>query len=71
MGGAPESAALVGDTETDMAAARGAGISAIAVTYGYCRVPPNRLDADALIDDFRDLPETLRTVFLQRNSCTT
>ncbi len=70
MGGAPESAALVGDSETDMAAARGAGISAIAVTYGYCRVPPYSLDADALIDDFGDLPETLRTVFLHRNSRT-
>jgi len=71
MSGAPESAAFVGDSESDMAAARGAGISAIAVTYGYCRVPPNRLDADALIDDIRDLPETLHTIFLHRNSCTT
>ena len=53
-------AVFIGDSETDMAAAKNAGIPAICVTYGYCHVPYNELGARALIGDFHDLPEELK-----------
>lgn len=58
----PATAAFVGDSETDIAAARDAGIPSVAVTYGYSKVPPNTLGADALIDAFGDLPQALSSL---------
>ena len=52
-------AVMVGDSETDMAAARDAGIPSIAVTYGYRHCPPENLDTDLLIEKFSDLPDAL------------
>jgi phosphoglycolate phosphatase len=45
----------VGDSPTDVALARNAGVPVVAVSYGYSRVPPSDLGADALIDDFAEL----------------
>jgi len=59
MGVNTERAVYVGDSEIDMAAARNAGIPAIAVTYGYCDTEPENLDADILIDTFDQLPDAL------------
>lgn len=59
IGGDIATAALVGDSETDMAAARDAGIMAIAVTYGYPKGTPQTLDADIIIDRFDALLEVL------------
>lgn len=50
---------FVGDNETDMAAARDAGIKSIAVTYGYRSSKAEDLDADVLIDSFHDLADAL------------
>ncbi|MHA1597176.1 MAG: HAD-IA family hydrolase [Alphaproteobacteria bacterium] len=52
-------AVYVGDSETDMAAANDAEIPAVFVTYGYCHVEHGRLNAQAMIDDFGDLPRVL------------
>lgn len=52
-------AIMVGDSMNDVAAARGAGIPVIAVSFGYTTVPPGQLGADRLIDDFADLPAAL------------
>jgi phosphoglycolate phosphatase len=46
------SCGMVGDSSIDVAAARAAGIPAIAVTYGYQREPSG---ADWLVDDLREL----------------
>ena len=59
MKAAASSAVMVGDSETDMAAARDAGVPAIAVTYGYAHGDPKGLDADVSIDRFADLPGAL------------
>ncbi len=59
MGAGGKPAAMVGDSETDMAAGRNAGVAVIAVDYGYSHGPPQDLDADALIGHFGDLPATL------------
>ncbi len=59
-------AVFVGDSEADMAAARNANIPAIAVTYGYRQGPAEELGADALIDSFHDLADTLETLARER-----
>lgn len=47
---------MVGDSRIDMEAARNAGISAVAVSYGYTRgVDASQLGADLVVDDLRQL----------------
>ncbi len=58
-GGRAESAVLVGDSATDEAAARAAGLPFIAVSFGYSRVPAASLGADVLIDRFDALPAAI------------
>lgn len=59
MGAASSGAVMVGDSETDVAAARNAGIPVVAVDYGYCHVPVADLQANVLISRFADLPDAL------------
>ena len=56
--GAP--AVMVGDSVNDVRAAHGLGLPCICVTYGYIHGRIEDWGADALIDRFADLPETLR-----------
>lgn len=56
-GGAP--AVMVGDSRNDVAAARGAGLPVVLVSFGYTSVPVADLGADIVIDHFRDLPAAL------------
>jgi len=55
MGGAAENAIFVGDSATDVNAARNAGIPVIAVSFGYSTIEPEDLGADDLIDDMTEL----------------
>lgn len=57
MGVAPSQTVMVGDNHHDVAAARAAGVGAVAVTYGYSHVPHAQLGADRLIGRFADLVE--------------
>ena len=59
MAATPETAVMVGDSPNDVLSARGAGLPVIAVSYGYSRVPPAQLGADAVIEDFAELPAAL------------
>lgn len=59
MGVDDRKAVMVGDSPNDIAAARGAAIPVVAVSFGYSRVPAHELGADLLIGDFRDLPQAL------------
>jgi phosphoglycolate phosphatase len=52
-------AVMVGDSGTDVAAARNAGIPVVAVEFGYAECPPGQLGADALIGHFDQLPGVL------------
>jgi phosphoglycolate phosphatase len=54
--GQRERAVLVGDSQIDVTAARNAGIPVIVMSYGYTPVPVAELGADAIVDDFADLP---------------
>lgn len=55
LGASIETAAMVGDSESDITAAINAGVKSVAVTFGYAHVPVKELGADALIDHFDDL----------------
>jgi phosphoglycolate phosphatase len=56
-GGGP--AVMIGDSITDLNTARAAGVPAILVSYGYTPVPVSDLGADAVLDDFAQLPDAL------------
>ena len=61
-GGRLERALMVGDSMSDVGAARGAGAPIVAVSFGYTEVPPAELGADALIDRFEELAPAARAL---------
>lgn len=54
-GGDIRSAVMVGDSGTDIATARAAGIPVVAVDFGYSETPIGELGADRLIGHFDEL----------------
>ncbi len=62
VGGGP--AVMIGDSITDLNTARAAGVPCILVSYGFTPVPARDLGGDAVIDDFRELPQALRDLKL-------
>lgn len=56
----PEHAVMIGDSPNDVQVALNAAVPAIAVAYGYRRVPAEDLGADILIDCFTQVPDALR-----------
>ncbi|GIX16505.1 MAG: phosphoglycolate phosphatase [Rhodothalassiaceae bacterium] len=52
-------AVMVGDSATDVAAARAAGMPVLVVPYGYAAEPAGALGADAVLADFPSLLERL------------
>jgi phosphoglycolate phosphatase len=59
LGGSVTRAAMIGDSEVDFATGRAAGIPVMLMRYGYARIDPDSLGADAVLDNFADIPETL------------
>ena len=57
IGGDAARSVLIGDTETDRSAARNAGIPCILVGFGPEGRSVERLEPDAVLDDYRHLPE--------------
>ncbi len=53
---APGSAVMVGDSANDVIMAQAAGVTVIAVAYGYAKGPVGDLGADGVIAKFSDLP---------------
>lgn len=56
LGVLPSAAVMVGDSINDVLAGKGAGLAVVAMSFGYSRIPPLELGADAVIDRFADLP---------------
>jgi phosphoglycolate phosphatase len=54
-GGAMHRAIMVGDSETDVATARAAGIPIVAVDFGYSEIPVAKLTPDRLISHYDQL----------------
>ena len=59
MGASTESAIMVGDSETDINAAKDVNIPVIAVDYGYSNQPIHSLNADYVISSFSELPHVI------------
>jgi phosphoglycolate phosphatase len=55
LGARPAEAVMVGDSRSDVGAARAAGCPVIAVSYGYAHGPVADLRADRVIDRMSDL----------------
>jgi phosphoglycolate phosphatase len=64
MGADPAASAMIGDNENDAAAARAAEVPLVLMRYGYARVDPESLAADALLDRFSELPLALDSLGL-------
>ena len=62
MGADASNAAFVGDSEADIEAANNAGLPSVLVTFGYCHVPFDTLNADAIIDHFDNLDSALKAI---------
>lgn len=61
-GGAPGKAVMVGDSGTDVEAARAAGVPVIVATFGYTLVAARDLGGDALIDRFDELDAAIERI---------
>ncbi|KMO26836.1 phosphoglycolate phosphatase [Methylobacterium aquaticum] len=59
-GGDPARAVMVGDSRTDIATAKAAGIPVVAVPFGYTDVPVEELGPDVVIQHFESLYEAVR-----------
>jgi phosphoglycolate phosphatase len=57
-------AAMIGDSITDLNTARAANAPCILMSYGFTPVPAAELGADAVLDEFRQLPAALRQLKL-------
>lgn len=64
LGGTVERAAMIGDSENDAAAAHAAPVPLVLMRYGYARTAPETLGADAVLDDFGELPQALQRLGL-------
>ncbi len=58
-GGDIRRAVMIGDSRTDIATARNAGLPVICVPFGYTDVPIETLSPDMVISHFRELPEAV------------
>ena len=64
LGGNPQRAAMIGDSENDALSARAAAMALILMRYGYARTDPAKLGADRVLERFDQLPETLAALGL-------
>ena len=60
--GDPKASIMVGDTITDISAAKDAGIPVIAVDFGYSDVPVESLHPDIVISHFDQLVEAINRI---------
>ncbi|MDZ4381691.1 MAG: HAD family hydrolase [Parvibaculum sp.] len=65
LGGTRADAVMVGDSETDIDAAKNAGLPSICVSFGYTRIPVPELGADVVIDHFDAFPAALARLLPQ------
>lgn len=67
-GGDPARAVMIGDSRTDIATAKAAGIPTICVPFGYTDVPIETLVPDVIIQHFDALPAAVRQVLGGNNA---
>ena len=65
-GGTLHRAVMVGDSHTDIATAKAAGMPIIAVDFGYTEIPVAQLAPDKIISHFNALPNSIADVLAAR-----
>lgn len=65
-GGDIAHALMVGDSITDVGAARNAGVPVIVTSFGYTDIAPRELGADWVIDSFDELPAAVAALMGRR-----
>ena len=68
MGGRGAGALMIGDSTTDAKTARAAGVPLILLAYGYTPDPVHTLGADAIADNFAELPNLVVQILQQTTS---
>lgn len=58
-GGDPARCIMVGDSATDLNAAKDAGMPCILVTYGYTEIPARDLGGDVVVERFADIADAV------------
>ena len=61
-GGQAPASVMVGDSGTDIGAARRAGIPVVGVSFGYTDVPLAELKPDRLIEHMKELPDAVESL---------
>ncbi len=61
-GGSLKKSIMIGDSYSDVGAARNAGVPVILVSFGYTDIAPEALAPDAIIDHFDELKSTLKSL---------
>jgi phosphoglycolate phosphatase len=64
VGGDPQRAAMIGDSENDAAAGRAANLPVLLMRYGYCKCEPESLGPSAVLERFVELPQALERLGL-------
>jgi phosphoglycolate phosphatase len=64
LGGTAERAVMIGDSENDAAVAHAAAVPLVIMRYGYARVAPETLGANAVLESFSELPAVLERLGL-------
>ncbi len=57
LGASPQDCLMAGDSEADVACARAANMPVLVVNFGYSRIAPEALGADAVISGLSELPQ--------------
>jgi phosphoglycolate phosphatase len=57
---------MVGDSHTDIATAKAAGMPIIVVDFGYTEIPVAQLAPDKIISHFNALPDSIADVLAAR-----
>ncbi len=58
-GGSPQKAVMIGDSKTDISAAKNASVPVIGFSGGYTEIPLKELQPDAIIDHYNELIDVL------------
>ena len=61
-GGDMAGSVMVGDSRTDIATAKAAGLPVVAVTFGYTDTPVAELDPDEVVESYAALPQAVGRV---------
>ena len=59
VGGRPEAAVMIGDTDTDLKTARNAEVPCILTDFGYSQIPVRTLKPDVVVSTFATIPNAL------------